>query len=397
MRALWRVILPLLCLAPSYGQASVDPRELLAQVAQTYRDAPAFHFVANETTLTTSGDLEREQRRRLVTANDTDGRWRVEVDGATQNGFGLSDGQWTWIYLPGSGKYTKQPVADSATDSAGAGPPLENLKSYFIARYSGIGADINGARLLREETLTMDARYRRCLVIEAEYASGAAGKMVRRFWIDPSRLVILREESVAERKGRAASGAVRITQTVSFDLAQLGEPLPNDLFSFEPAASARQVASFEESGEEGAGLIGQAAAAFELSDFDGNRYRLEDLQGKIVLLNFWATWCLPCRAELPLLEQLHQARGNQTRGQESLLVLGVNSEAAEEARKFAEEHSLTFASLADPENTLAHAYNVTSIPTTVVIGKNGKVAFYAVGAQTREQLRQALAGANGFP
>jgi peroxiredoxin/outer membrane lipoprotein-sorting protein len=406
MRASWRVILLLLCmvlcLAPGYGQPASDAREVLARVAQAYRDAAAFHFVAAETTLAKAGDLEREQARRLVIANEASGRWRIEVDGATQSGLGLSDGQWTWIYLPGSGKYTKRPADDNNT--GGAGPPLENLKSYFIARYNGIGTDIKDARLLREETLTVDGRDTRCLVIEAEYAAaaGAAGKLARRFWIDPTRLVILREESEAEMKGRPGGGPVRITQTISFDLAQLGEPLPDLLFHFDPPAGARLVAAFDDSGEAGATLIGQAAPAFELPDLGGKRYRLDDLRGKVVLLNFWATWCMPCRVELPLLEQLHRARANQTRtnqtqAQEALLVLGVNNETEEKARRFVEEHDLTFPNLADAENMLARAYHVESIPTTVVIGRDGKVAFYATGPQTQEQLRLALAEAGGSP
>jgi peroxiredoxin len=208
-------------------------------------------------------------------------------------------------------------------------------------------------------------------------------------------------------KGRPAGGTVRITQTVSFDRVQLGEPLPDLLFSFEPPASARLVASFEDSADGGATLIGQVAPGFELPDLSGKRHRLEDLRGKVVLLNFWATWCMPCRIELPLLEEIHRARANQTRAnqtranqtqaQESLLVLGVNNETEEKARRFVQERDLTFPNLADAENTLARAYSVESIPTTVVIGKDGKVAFYAVGPQTLEQLRQVLAEAGGLP
>jgi peroxiredoxin len=105
---------------------------------------------------------------------------------------------------------------------------------------------------------------------------------------------------------------------------------------------------------------------------------------------------------LSLLEEIHQARGdragaNQTQDQQSLLVFGVNNEIEEKARRFVQERDLTFPNLSDTENNLARAYGVESIPTTVVIGKDGKVAFYAVGPQTLGQLRQALAEAGGSP
>jgi peroxiredoxin len=117
------------------------------------------------------------------------------------------------------------------------------------------------------------------------------------------------------------------------------------------------------------------APAFLLKDSDGNIVRLDDLRGKVVLLNFWATWCPPCRLEMPSLEALHKELSAQ-----GLVVLAVAPrESAEDVRSFYNEHRLSFPALLDHDAEVSGLYKVWSLPTTFVINKHGYVAGKVIG------------------
>ena len=106
-------------------------------------------------------------------------------------------------------------------------------------------------------------------------------------------------------------------------------------------------------------------------------HRLADHPDQVVLLNFWATWCAPCREELPTLEALHQELGD-----EGLAIIGVNVDpgGAERAARFAEQQGLGFIILHDPEQRVAGSYGVRGYPTTVVIDRAGRIVLSELGA-----------------
>jgi cytochrome c biogenesis protein CcmG/thiol:disulfide interchange protein DsbE len=124
---------------------------------------------------------------------------------------------------------------------------------------------------------------------------------------------------------------------------------------------------------------GQRGPAFSLLTLDGRRATLADHREKLVILNFWATWCRPCTDEMPTLEKLwkaHRARG--------LVVLGVSVDRGA-PRTLLEPYirnlALTFPILLDPESKTSDAWRVTSLPATFVIRPGGEVAGVAVGAR----------------
>ena len=118
-----------------------------------------------------------------------------------------------------------------------------------------------------------------------------------------------------------------------------------------------------------------AAPGFLLNDSDGKVVRLDDLRGKVVLLNFWATWCPPCRLEMPSLEALQRQLGPR-----GLAVLAVASrDNARDVRSFINEHRLSFPALLDPGAHAYDVYDVWSLPTTFVIGKRGYLVGKVVG------------------
>jgi thiol-disulfide isomerase/thioredoxin len=108
---------------------------------------------------------------------------------------------------------------------------------------------------------------------------------------------------------------------------------------------------------------------------DGSSVSLESLRSRVVLLNFWASWCLECRAELPVLEQLH--RDYASRG---LTVLAVNfREEPGAIRQYARELGLTLTLLVDPTGAIRQSYGVVGLPTSFLIGRDGRAVARAIG------------------
>ena len=111
--------------------------------------------------------------------------------------------------------------------------------------------------------------------------------------------------------------------------------------------------------------IGAAAPDFQLKTLAGDTVKLSDLRGKKVMLNFWATWCPPCKAEMPEMEQFSKQIGDDT------VILAVNIDPQLDVQGFVNENKITFPILLDAEDKVNEAYQVLSIPTTYFINSKG--------------------------
>ena len=122
-----------------------------------------------------------------------------------------------------------------------------------------------------------------------------------------------------------------------------------------------------------------AAPAFRLDDMDGESHSLQDYQGKVILLNFWATWCPPCRREMPSMERLYQEL--QGRG---FVVVAINQfEDPDHVFAFTGELPVdpSFPILFDRDSRVAESYNVKGLPSTYLIDKQGRVRYRAIGGR----------------
>jgi len=119
------------------------------------------------------------------------------------------------------------------------------------------------------------------------------------------------------------------------------------------------------------------APGFRLTDADGAPRTLEGFRGSVVLLNFWATWCIPCRDEMPAMERLHRAY--RERG---LTVLGVNfKESAREVRAFLEKLGVSFGTMLDMDGAVSGMYRVRGLPVTFLVDREGRLLWKAIGAR----------------
>jgi len=144
------------------------------------------------------------------------------------------------------------------------------------------------------------------------------------------------------------------------------------LFAFSPLSVAQQA---------GNGLTRLPepllATDFALTDLDGNRHRLSDYRGRVVIINFWATWCPPCRAEMPSMQ-----RAWEQIEKEGILMLGIDvGEDEETIFQFTADYPVEFPLLMDSDSSVTNQWPVIGLPTTVVVDPGGRIVYRAIGSR----------------
>lgn len=134
----------------------------------------------------------------------------------------------------------------------------------------------------------------------------------------------------------------------------------------------------------------QVAPPFTLTDLEGKTVSLADYRGKNVYLNFWASWCPPCRAEMPDMERIYQELKDQ-----DFVVLAVNvREDPTTVQQFITTNAFTFPVLLDGKGTVVSSYKVSAIPVSVFINKEGVIVSKQVGTMTYNQMKAKIATLN---
>ena len=135
----------------------------------------------------------------------------------------------------------------------------------------------------------------------------------------------------------------------------------------------------------GALKVGLPAPDFELTDLSGKRVRLTDFRGRVVVLNFWATWCGPCRTEMPVFEEFYKQYAPD------LMVLGINlEETSQEILGFSGPLGITYPILLDPEGLATRIYQVIQLPNTFFVDRLGIIQFRHIGLIYPDQFREYL-------
>ena len=129
--------------------------------------------------------------------------------------------------------------------------------------------------------------------------------------------------------------------------------------------------------------LAEEAPDFTLKSLGGENLRLEEYRGQVVLINFWASWCGPCRQEMPILDRLHQ-RYEDT----GFAVLGVNVEGeVAPAKKIVDKTNVTFPVLIDEGQSVSQLYDLEAMPSTVVVDRDGKVRYVHRGYKPGDEAK----------
>jgi cytochrome c biogenesis protein CcmG, thiol:disulfide interchange protein DsbE len=135
---------------------------------------------------------------------------------------------------------------------------------------------------------------------------------------------------------------------------------------------------------------GGATPGLELADLEGKKHRLADYRGKVVLVNFWATWCEPCRDEMPSIERLRASLDSRR-----FAVLAVNlAEPESRIRKFLDAVPVAFPVLLDRDSQTTRAWQAKLLPATYIVGPDGRIRYRHVGELdwAKPEVRELIAG-----
>lgn len=138
--------------------------------------------------------------------------------------------------------------------------------------------------------------------------------------------------------------------------------------------------------------VGNLAPDFDLVDLDGNNVRLSDLRGKVVFLNFWASWCPSCIAEMPDIEAVHQKYKDQ-----NVVVVGVDIRENENTvRRFTEDNGYDWTFVLDKTGLVSYTYEIDGIPASFFLDTNGIIRSAKVGAMSQTAMESSLASARSW-
>jgi thiol-disulfide isomerase/thioredoxin len=311
-------------------------------------------------------------------------RLRIESKASMGGGVTIvSDGEFTWTYISMLKQYTKK---------AAIGGPMAAFQSFGFGQMPDAAKLAEATRTIRADVVEVDGQKHDCWVLETRMdvlplpaPPGAQLRdLVMTRWMDKALLMDLRSEMTA--KMDAGPMKTNMRQEMRTHGLQFDQPLADSLFQFTPPEGSREVEKLAGPGGPKSDLAGKQAPKFHLTSIDGAKLDSEAWKGKPVLLDFWTTWCAPCRKDLPVLEKIYNEHREQ-----GLVVIGVNGgEEAELVRKFlAAEHISYPVALTEGSDILA-AYGVAAFPTYVLIGADGKIAGHQIGSQGERALLELV-------
>jgi thiol-disulfide isomerase/thioredoxin len=260
------------------------------------------------------------------------------------------------------------------------------------------------SKTLREETVEVEGQRHACWVVESKMEmpplNGPDGPKVSPIaslqWIDTKLGIHLKQQVSFEMQIPGASAPMVVHQTVVTTSLKIDEPLPDSLFTFTPPAGAKEVDEIlTVPNAPKADLAGRDAPDFDVKTLDAKPYSKASLAGKPVLLDFWATWCGPCRKSMPVLDRL----AAKYRGQ-GLVVLGVNAgEERADVEAFLKTTPIPYPVALGLDSDILASFHVTAYPTFVLIGRDGKVEAHLIGFGGEAALRGMLekAGLSAAP
>ncbi|HET9181516.1 MAG TPA: redoxin family protein [Candidatus Angelobacter sp.] len=391
------------CFAQTPGSSSSrsgssDGLKILQQACQGYSQAKSYHIEEVEESNTRS-EFRREWLKTLLTAIQApDNRYHYESHTANGSRVRVSDGKTEWIEDVENNAYMQKPVSPD-------GPTVPKiLFSADLAEaearklrqtLADIASEYQSAEILPDDSMTVQGKKVPCAVVklssrDLKKPMKPGTWFEKTVWIDKEDMTV-RKIFTREHGSEPFTPAIFEDREITelYPVVELNRPIAASVFTFVPPKTAKLVEEFENpfSGHASA-LINKPAPEIKLKSVNGQEISLKSFHGKPVLIDFWATWCLPCVASLPQLSKLYgQAKDA------GLVFLSVDEDKhAKTAAAFVASRKLPWPDFHD-EGDIGKAFQKTSIPLTVLVNQEGKIVYYESGYRDDDfsDLRAAIA------
>jgi TonB family protein len=289
-----------------------------------------------------------------------------------------SDGENTWKALRSRKQWSQVEAATVAETALEIGERSRNelylsMAARLFGEFPRMARAARAVEVVREADYKLAYGHVPCYVLEVQ-----RDKVEEELWVDKARFLVL------ERVEKLRTQTSLHTASFKVDTIEVNQAMPQAEFQFRPEKGWTEVESLQLPGEQVQTLAGSHAARFALKTLEGERTDLAAARGKVVVLDFWATWCPPCRKELPVMEKLRNEFAD------NVVMYGINDEEAGTVKDFVRKNQYQMTVLMDGSRQVHRLYGISAIPTLLIIDRQGVIRKLYVGSRDEATLRKAI-------
>ena len=345
------LLLCFLCAPRASRAAGTDAATILKQTAAMYQNLKSYQASIIIQDINGTNVAERH-----FAETGSGNSFRSE-DADVRGFFRISDGHSQWTLNRATNEYTKVPAANG---SAG-----------IIGQLARIDQNVKDASMDDEELYWLNGNPVKVYIVEVTRTSWPADAPSGAQWVT---YTIDEQTHEVYKAMTYTNGPV---QVALYSLTQRNQPITGNAFAFGAASSAKEVSSLPTEKPNYKSILGMEAPDFTLKNAVGKTYSLHDFKGKVIVIDFVGSWCPPCLAQMPYLQQV-----NDSYPPADLEVIGLDiGEEPKQVGEFALNSNFTFPMLVGAEPDVTQKYFVGDYPTTYVIDRSGHIVFKSTGTE----------------